>query len=591
MRYRLVLVCGVMLGAATIAYAPERAAAQGGDCSILVETALVTAGEYCNDMDRNQVCYGHTMLTVDAQPDAVGFRFQMAGDIVNVAALRSLSGSPLDPSTGEWGVALLRLQPDLPDLLPGQAITLLLLGDSNLTDAGQAPSVTTEVRAVDGVNVRRGPSTSEDRIGLLYAGETVTADGRLADGSWVRIVFGSAGASGWVSAAFLTGAVDDLPVLTVDGTSTAPSAMQAVYFETGFGEPACREAPPDGLLIQTPSGTGPIALRVNEVTVELGSTAFFQAGAGGEMIVSTLDGTARLTAFGVAQDAPAGTQVRVPLDADLRAAGPPELPEPFDSTVVSALLDPLILLPERIAIPQPMSQLDLDALLASATCTVTPAEGDNVNLRGGPGTAYTILGRLSSGEIATVDGQAADAGGAPWWRLDDGRWVSQGVVEAAGACDDVPPAPVPPLPVAPPPLPPPPTPVPPPGPTPVIAPTPVVAPTPVIVPTRGIVGGAWSHVSTIQEHGCGGTVGQTSVIPLVVTPAADLSIVTFTYSNTGFSFTLYNTGGLNYSGSYGTSATISIDLTFTSSTTYVARETIVQASGCVVRSSWVGSKS
>lgn len=579
MRDRLVLMLGMMVGAAALAPITGPVMAQGGDsCPALIDSALAAAGEYCNETGRNEACYGHFMLTAEAQPDAVDFSFETAGDTVDVAALRSLQGSPLDPASGEWGVALLRLQPDLPDLLPGQAITLLLLGDSSLTDAGQAPAgAATEVRTLDGVNVRRGPSASDDRIGLLYAGERVTADGRLADGSWVRIVFGTAGTSGWVAADYLDGPLDDLPVVTHDGASAAASAMQAVYFETGFGAPACRQAPPDGLLVQTPGGVGPIALRVNEVTVELGSTAFIQAQANGEMVVSTLDGAARLAAFGIAQDAPAGTQVRIPLDAELRAAGPPEPPEPFDATVIATLVDPLILLPDRIAIPAPLSQADIDALLMSAVCTITPTEG-NVNLRGGPGTGYTILGRLSAGEVVAVDGQAADTAGTPWWRLDDGRWVSQGVVNTAGNCDDVPTAPVPPLPAAPPPLP--------------ATPAPALpAQTPVIAPAPSIVPGAWSHVSTIQEHGCGGTVGTTSVIPLTVTPAADLSSVTFTYSNTGFSFTLYSAGGLNYSGSYGTSASVSVSLTFTSPTTYVATETIVHESGCVVRASWAGSKS
>ena len=46
--------------------------------------------------------------------------------------------------------------------------------------------------------------------------------------------------------------------------------MQAVYFASGLGQPACHEAP-NALVVQSPSGAE-VALRINDLDVTLGST-------------------------------------------------------------------------------------------------------------------------------------------------------------------------------------------------------------------------------------------------------------------------------------------------------------------------------
>ena len=54
--------------------------------------------------------------------------FDSPGDVTDVEAIRSLSLSALDETTGEWGIAMLRL---LANLDPTQAddVTVLLFGD------------------------------------------------------------------------------------------------------------------------------------------------------------------------------------------------------------------------------------------------------------------------------------------------------------------------------------------------------------------------------------------------------------------------------------------------------------------------------
>jgi hypothetical protein len=104
--------------------------------------------------------------------------------------------------------------------------------------------------------------------------------------------------------------------------------------------------------------------------------------------------------------------------------------------------------------------------------------------------------------------------------------------------------------------------------------------------TANIVAGRWSHITTVNEHGCG-PAGVSETIFLSVTPAPDESSITMTYQ-TGVNFTLSRTQGTSYAGSY-FDGRVAVTLTFTSPTTYTANETVTHESGCVVRSSWIGS--
>jgi hypothetical protein len=114
--------------------APVLALAQT-DCPAIVQTALDAADIMCRNTGRNQACYGNIDISAQAEAAADNFRFQVVGDTVNVSDLVSLRLSPLNEQTGAWGVAVLRLQANLPDTLPGQNVTFLLFGDVEISTA------------------------------------------------------------------------------------------------------------------------------------------------------------------------------------------------------------------------------------------------------------------------------------------------------------------------------------------------------------------------------------------------------------------------------------------------------------------------
>jgi hypothetical protein len=75
---------------------------------------------------------------------------------------------------------------------------------------------------VDRVNVRSGPSTNYDIIGVMIAGQTAPALGRTAGGDWIQIGYaGVEGGVAWVYSPYVTLIRSgDLPIIEPPPTST-----------------------------------------------------------------------------------------------------------------------------------------------------------------------------------------------------------------------------------------------------------------------------------------------------------------------------------------------------------------------------------
>jgi len=104
-------------------------------CPQFVNDALANLDEICAETGRNQACYGNAEVNAQPQPGVSTFQFERVGDIEAVSSIRALSMSQLDMSRAVWGVALMRLQANLPDALPGENVTFLLVGDVEIVDA------------------------------------------------------------------------------------------------------------------------------------------------------------------------------------------------------------------------------------------------------------------------------------------------------------------------------------------------------------------------------------------------------------------------------------------------------------------------
>ena len=168
-------------------------------------------------------------------------------------------------------MAVLKVQANVPNSLPGQAVTFVLLGDTEVrNDVSPADAFTpadpVDVTVIGSVNVRSAPSLRANVLGSVTDGTTLPADGRSTDGDWLRVLYNDA--PGWVSAALVNAPdeADALPTITND----LRTPMQAFSVKTGVNGANCQEAP-NVLVVQGPD-TMTVNLTINGADVTIGST-------------------------------------------------------------------------------------------------------------------------------------------------------------------------------------------------------------------------------------------------------------------------------------------------------------------------------
>ncbi|MFN8373558.1 MAG: SH3 domain-containing protein, partial [Anaerolineae bacterium] len=181
------------------------------ECPDIVANALQSVDEACTGTGNNQVCYGNVSIQATPQQGVSNFSFERTGDLANLTDLQTLALGGLDEGEGTWGVALMRVRANIPDTLPGQNVTFLLFGDVVVENAVAEQAVLLPVARLDAdVNVRARPDPEARLIAALVSGQTLNADGRLEDGSWLRVQNpvdndGNIVASvGWVSTAVVS---------------------------------------------------------------------------------------------------------------------------------------------------------------------------------------------------------------------------------------------------------------------------------------------------------------------------------------------------------------------------------------------------
>ncbi|RMG80029.1 MAG: SH3 domain-containing protein, partial [Chloroflexi bacterium] len=297
-RYATLIVGFVllMLGGALFQHAGAQA---GGTCPALVEQALSAMDDNCGGLERNSACYGYNQVSATFLEEVSEDFFTQPSDRTTVSILAKLTTSPLNLETNEWGVAVMSLQANVPNTLPGQAVTFILLGDAELENAVEPEDAFTPADPVpvfgnvrEGANVRSGPGLNFNVIGALANNDRVEADGIDPTGDWLRIVYNDR--IGWVSLSVIavdTQALATLPVL--DGTQRMP--MQAFYLRTGIGQPTCNEISDDVLVVQGPKNLE-VEFTVNGADVRIGSTVLFRILPPGDLMeIIVLDGHAIVT--------------------------------------------------------------------------------------------------------------------------------------------------------------------------------------------------------------------------------------------------------------------------------------------------------
>lgn len=263
-------------------------------CPSLVDVALESVNTHCQQVERNQACYGAYQVEATFREQATETQFTQPKDSVAVADLQKLVTAAFDPASGIGGVVVMKLQALIPNTLPGQAVTLVLMGNGELENA-VSPEDT--VNPADPVQVT---TRHETVVYSLISGSfapltTVPAqtplglDGKNNDGMWYRTVVENYPA--WISSSDFTPTLqtEALPIIT----SGRYGAMQAFTLSSGVGNPNC-DSVPSALLVQAPETTE-ITLNINGADVNIGSSVLFEIPQEGNTLdLAVIDGHARL---------------------------------------------------------------------------------------------------------------------------------------------------------------------------------------------------------------------------------------------------------------------------------------------------------
>jgi hypothetical protein len=105
-------------------------------CLSIVNEALERAGDECLQTKRNEICYGYNNIVALPNVDPDTFDFDEHGDIALVDEIEVMELSPFNEENEEWGIAIGRLQAQLPDTLPGQNVTIVFFGGVSVQNGG-----------------------------------------------------------------------------------------------------------------------------------------------------------------------------------------------------------------------------------------------------------------------------------------------------------------------------------------------------------------------------------------------------------------------------------------------------------------------
>lgn len=339
---RLVFISGLV---GLLVFAAQQPAAQSQDnlaCEGIVTEALQVLGTACTEVGRNEACYGHNQVTATFRAGVEDVAFATSGDTTALIDVEALVTQPLDADAGTWGVALMRLQADLPEADSTAAMTLILFGDTEVINAVDStladfPTCSVLNPTNNNMNVRSGPGLNRPIVSIFPSGAEGQAVGRSVDNAWIRLIHN--GRLGWVSAPNmrLDCAIETLYSADEDDQLSAlyTQPMQAFTLQNG-GDSFC-DAAPNGLLVESPEGHRAHVM-VNGVEMEFASAGFLTVESDGALLVAGLAGEIRIRSAGETVILPPGLQSRIPLlDATLNQRGRPAAPLPIAVNPLDAM--------------------------------------------------------------------------------------------------------------------------------------------------------------------------------------------------------------------------------------------------------------
>lgn len=304
----------LLIAFCVLSVALTHAAAQDEVCPQIVEQALASLDETCVDVGRNTACYGNSDVSASFIHAVDHASFTNPSDRIELARLTSIHTSALDESQGKWGLAMLNVQANVPNTMPGQGVIFILMGDAQVNNqVTEAPIIDQQIDIVtrDPANLRTRPDRQAAVVRSVPPGTTLKVDVASPNRKWFRVVSDSVPA--WIHQSV----IQDVEALTQlpapDYTKMSP--MQTFEFVGGIGQSSCKKSQ-GSIMVQGPNEMV-VDIEVNGVQISIGSTILLDKTAQNELQVTVLSGEANVAGISV----PAGMFVKAPLGADNNVSG------------------------------------------------------------------------------------------------------------------------------------------------------------------------------------------------------------------------------------------------------------------------------
>jgi uncharacterized protein YraI len=208
--------------------------------------------------------------TVEPVPGTVTLQINVrAGPSVSEASLGLLSVFDKvqivgKDSSGAWFQILYSKSPSGTGWVTAQYILTSAAGDVPVVSgsvpatppSGATSSSANVARVLQKLNVRSGPGTNYNSLGILNPDDQVVLTGKNGTGTWLQIEYPAGpGGRGWVSVAFVqVGDISNLPLLDEQGTPASPAGGTPASLSPA-ATPTIVPAPGDNDSAQNPSAT------------------------------------------------------------------------------------------------------------------------------------------------------------------------------------------------------------------------------------------------------------------------------------------------------------------------------------------------
>jgi len=446
--------------------------AQEDTCPTLIYEAVAQTSELCDSTARNEACYGHQNVDVSLRDS--GASFTTPGDITELGSIERIQTMPLDTALSQFGIVLLRAQADLPNTIPGQNVTLLLMGDVTVedqsTETGANPMQaflftpgigtstceesdynTIAIQSPDNVVVNLTVNGAEIELGstavLIGKEEGRVMDMLIIEGEGViRTEEGeqTVTAGNWSQVALEDGLAVGVPEEPVPFPPERVEHLPLTLLDAGrnlaLGQPvtasnALETDPPENVV------DGNISGDVNWNAGDHEPPQWIEIDLEREYPVETI----RMLTSQFPQEPYDPTVHEIYVageDRNLRLvhtfSEETQDDEWLEFTPDIPLMDVRYVRVQTTSTVHWVSWGEIEVIGSGFAGCVINADS-TVNVREGAGISYPLVASMSAGEQRLATGQAEDADGFTWWRMRGGNiWVREDVVRASGSCDSVP---------------------------------------------------------------------------------------------------------------------------------------------------------